>query len=74
MAHLIEWMRQYNMTAKEGEDLRFYGFDMQIYEKNYKYLLEAAKTYAVPTAELEKLWDKSEDKYSSSYTANQKQK
>ena len=26
MAHLIEWMRQYNMTAKEGEDLRFYGF------------------------------------------------
>lgn len=74
MAHLIEWMRQYNMTAKEGEDLRFYGFDMQIYEKNYKYLLEAAKTYAVPTAELEKLWDKSEDKYSSSYTANQKAK
>ena len=74
MAHLIEWMRQYNMTAKEGEDLRFYGFDMQIYEKNYKYLLEAAKTYAVPTAELEKLWDKSEDKYSSSCTANQKAK
>lgn len=74
MSHLIEWMRQYNMTAKKGEDLRFYGFDMQIYEKNYKYLLEAAKTYAVPTAELEKLWDKSEDKYSSSYTANQKAK
>ena len=74
MAQLIDWMRQYNMTAAEGEDLRFYGFDMQIYEKNYKYLLEAAKKYAVPTEELEKLWDKSEDKYSASFTADQKAK
>ena len=74
MAQLIDWMRNYNATATEGEDLRFYGFDMQIYEKNYKYLLEAAKTYAVRTAELEKLWDKSEDKYSASYTADQKAK
>ena len=74
MADLIEWMRKYNATAKEDEDLRFYGFDMQIYEKNYKYLLEAAKTYAVPTMELEKLWDKSEGKYSASYTADQKAK
>ena len=74
MAQLIDWMRNYNETAKEGEDLRFYGFDMQIYENNYKYLLEAAKIYAVPTAELEKLWDKSEDKYSASFTADQKAK
>ena len=74
MAQLIDWMRNYNATATEGEDLRFYGFDMQIYEKNYKYLLEAVKTYAVRTAELEKLWDKSEDKYSASYTADQKAK
>ena len=74
MAQLIDWMRKYNTTAKEGEDLRFYGFDMQLYENNYKYLLEAAKTFAVPTVELEKLWDKSEDKYSASYTADQKAK
>ncbi|MBR6160343.1 MAG: erythromycin esterase family protein [Bacteroidales bacterium] len=74
MAQLIDWMRQYNATAKEGEDLRFYGFDMQIYENNYKYLLEAAKTYAVPTAELEKLWDNQEGKYSASCTADQKAK
>jgi len=74
MAQLIDWMRNYNATAKEGEDLRFYGFDMQIYENNYKYLLEAAKTYAVPTMELEKLWDKSEGKYSASFTADQKAK
>jgi len=74
MAQLIDWMRKYNATAKEGEDLRFYGFDMQLYENNYKYLLEAAKTYEVPTTELEKLWDKSEGKYSASFTADQKAK
>ena len=74
MAQLIDWMRNYNTTAKEGEDLRFYGFDMQIYENNYKYLLEAAKTCAVPTEELEQLWDKQEGKYSASYTADQKAK
>ncbi len=74
MAQLIDWMRNYNATAKEGEDLRFYGFDMQLYENNYKYLLEAAKTYEVPTTELEKLWDKSEGKYSASITADQKAK
>jgi erythromycin esterase len=74
MAQLIDWMRKYNATAKEGEDLCFYGFDMQIYENNYKYLLEAAKTYEVPTTELEKLWDKSEGKYSASITADHKAK
>ena len=72
MAQLIDWMRNYNATAKEGEDLRFYGFDMQLYERSYQYLLEAAKTFAVPTVELEKLWDKSEGKYSASFTADQK--
>ncbi|NSG06382.1 erythromycin esterase family protein [Blautia obeum] len=29
MAELISYMRQYNESALEGEDLRFYGFDMQ---------------------------------------------
>lgn len=74
MAQLIDWMRNYNATAKEGEDLRFYGFDMQLYENSYKYLLEAAKTFAIPTVELEKLWDKSEGKYSASITVDQKAK
>ena len=74
MAQLIDWMRNYNATAKEGEDLRFYGFDMQLYECSYQYLLEAAETFAVPTVELEKLWDKSEGKYSASFTADQKAK
>lgn len=74
MADLIEWMRKYNETAAEGEDLRFYGFDMQLYENSYKYLLEAARAYALPTADLEKLWDKSKDGYAASYTSDQKAK
>lgn len=74
MAQLIDWMRNYNATAKEGEDLRFYGFDMQLYECSYQYLLEAAKTFAIPTVELEKLWDKSEGKYSASFTTDRKAK
>ena len=72
MADLIEWMRKYNETAAEGEDLRFYGFDMQRCEYNYRYLLEAAKAYALPTADLEKLWNKSTDGFSASYTSDQK--
>ena len=74
MVDLIEWMRKYNATVVEGQDLRFYGFDMQLYENSYKYLMEAAKTYAVHTADLEKLWDKTEGKYLASYTADQKAK
>lgn len=29
IAELISYMRQYNESAPEGEDLRFYGSDMQ---------------------------------------------
>ena len=43
MEDLVSWMRTYNETAPEGQDLRFYGFDMQRYEYNYSYLLEAAR-------------------------------
>lgn len=38
MAELIEWMRSYNETAHEGEDLHFYGMDMQRYDNNKEYL------------------------------------
>ena len=27
--NLVEWMRDYNASAAQGDDLRFYGFDMQ---------------------------------------------
>jgi len=40
MADLVEWMRTYNETAPDGEDLRFYGFDAQRYDNNKALLFE----------------------------------
>ena len=56
MEELISWMRTYNETAPAGEDLRFYGVDMQRYEFNYRYLLEAVQAFGLDTAALEQLW------------------
>lgn len=55
MEDLISWMRSYNETAAEGDDIRFYGFDMQQTEYNYQFLLEELKSLGHDTAELEKL-------------------
>ena len=57
MAELISYMRQYNETAAPGEDLRFYGFDMQRYLYNFRFLTEACKKAGVDTENLEKLID-----------------
>lgn len=57
MADLIEWMRTYNEDAPEGEDLRFYGFDMQRTSYTFRYLLEAAGNLKLDTAALEDLRD-----------------
>lgn len=57
MAELIQWMREYNETAEESQDIRFYGFDMQRIDYNYKYLIEEAKSFGIDTAELESMWD-----------------
>lgn len=57
MEDLISWMRSYNETAAEGDDIRFYGFDMQQTEYNYQFLLEELKSLGHDTAELEKLRD-----------------
>ena len=38
MADLLEWMRAYNETAPEGEDLHFYGMDMQQADNSKDYL------------------------------------
>lgn len=37
MENLISWMREYNKSAGQGNDIRFYGFDMQRREYNYRY-------------------------------------
>ena len=38
MADLVQWMHDYNETCKIGEDLNFYGFDMQRYDNNKEIL------------------------------------
>ena len=38
MEHLLEWMRAYNETAPQGEDLHFYGMDMQWADNGKEYL------------------------------------
>lgn len=39
LADLVQWMREYNQTAENGEELHFLGFDMQRYNHNKSYLM-----------------------------------
>ena len=55
MAELISYMRQYNESALEGEDLRFYGFDMQRISYSMRFLEEVCKELEVDTTNLQKL-------------------
>ena len=55
MAELIAYMREYNANAPAGEDLRFYGFDMQRYISSLNLLVEACKANGVDTTQLEGL-------------------
>jgi len=57
MANLISWMKSYNEKAKEGQDIRFYGFDMQDKEYELRYVIEALKEYGISTAGLDQLMD-----------------
>lgn len=57
MAKLISYMRQYNDNAAEGDDLRFYGFDMQRYAYSFHFLMESCKELGVDTKNLKKLMD-----------------
>jgi erythromycin esterase len=57
MADLISYMRQYNDAAPEGQDLRFYGFDMQRYAYSFQFLTESCRELGVDTGSLEKLMD-----------------
>ena len=55
MAELISYMRQYNESALKGEDLRFYGFDMQRLSYSMRFLKESCKELEVDTTNLQKL-------------------
>ena len=48
-------MRAYNETAVPGEDLHFYGFDLQNYEHSHQLLLEEMRKHDLDTTELESL-------------------
>ena len=57
MEQLIDWMRQYNEVAAEGEDLRFYGFDMQSMDCNYRFMVMAAEEKGVDVSPLKQMWN-----------------
>lgn len=66
MAELISYMRQYNENAAEGEDLRFYGFDMQRIPYTFQLLTEACENLGMDTSKLKELvsgedWNSSYD-------------
>ena len=46
MEHLLEWMRSYNETAIQGEDLHFYGMDMQWADSGKDYLFRILEQVA----------------------------
>ena len=71
MEQLIAWMRDYNETAENGQDLRFYGFDMQQVERNYNYLIEATEGFGMDASTLKKLWDEEKGCRSDAYDVEQ---
>ena len=72
MENLVEWMRSYNAAAPQGEDLRFYGFDMEQRAYSYRYLLEAIQKAGIDTADYEKMWDSEAGTYADGYSAGQR--
>lgn len=72
MENLVEWMRDYNASTAPGEDLRFYGFDMEQRAYSYRYLLEALHQADIDTADFEKMWNSETNNYADGYTAVQR--
>ena len=74
MENLISWMREYNKSTSQGNDIRFYGFEMQRREYNYRYLLEAVKNAGMDAEGLEKIWNQDKLEYTEGYTVEQREK
>ena len=72
MENLVEWMRDYNASATQGNDLRFYGFDMEQRAYTYRYLLEALQKANIDTADFEKMWNSEANTYADGYTVEQR--
>ena len=72
MENLVEWMRDYNVSAAQGDDLRFYGFDMEQRAYSYRYLLEAVHKANIDATDFEKMWNSESSNYADGYTAEQR--
>ena len=72
MENLVEWMRDYNASAAQGDDLRFYGFDMEQRAYSYRHLLEAVHKANIDAADFEKMWNGETNTYADGYTAEQR--
>lgn len=72
MENLVEWMRDYNASAAQGDDLRFYGFDMEQRVYSYRYLLEAVHKANIDSTEFEKMWNSESSNYANGYSAEQR--
>ena len=57
MIDLISYMREYNAQTTEGEDLRFYGFDMQRILYSFQSLKKECEILGVDTTKLNELVD-----------------
>lgn len=55
MAALISYMREYNESASDGEDICFYGFDMQRISHSFQFLMEACTEFEIDTTNLQDL-------------------
>lgn len=55
MADLISYLREYNSSASEGDDIRFYGFDMQRISYTFQFLMEDCAELHIDTTELGQL-------------------
>lgn len=71
MEALVEWMRDYNASAAQGDDLRFYGFDMEQRAYTYRDLLEAVHKANIDATDFEKMWNSELGNYADGYTAEQ---
>lgn len=72
MENLVEWMRDFNASAAQGDDLRFYGFDMEQRAYSYRYLLDGLQAAGIDTADYEQIWDSEANTYVNGCTAEQR--
>lgn len=64
MVALAKWMREYNETADEAEQLSFYGFDMQRYEHGAEIATDYCNQKGIDPSPVTEIFGESETEYS----------